>query len=203
MREIAMHLRRRSIGIFAQLTLLVCACLHASVAAPQTTLRMKTEAGEPQWIWASGSAKEQAPAGVCYFRKAFNLNNPEAAQIQITCDDRFELFVNGRRVGEGHDWKTLHTFDVKRHVQQGRNAIAVRAENTTPGSAGLVVRVTVKQKGNTEVSHSTDATWRTNTKELAGWERTFFDDTRWPRAQAFGELGRTDPWRGARAARCC
>jgi putative heme-binding domain-containing protein len=198
--EIIMHLRRHLVGNFAPFALLACACLYGSQAAAQATLRLKTEAGEPQWIWSAGFAKDQVPAGVCLFRKAFNLDNPEAATIQISCDDHFELFVNGRRVGEGSDWKVLHTFDVKKHMQQGRNAVAVRAENRTPGSAGLVVRVTVKQHGNTDISYSTDATWRTNTKELAGWERTFFDDTRWPRAQVFGELGRTDPWRGQVAA---
>jgi len=178
----------------------MCACSYSSQAAAQATLRLKTEAGEPQWIWSAGHAKDKVPVGACLFRKAFNLENPEAATIQISCDDHFELFVNGHRVGEGDDWKVLHTFDVKKHLQQGRNAIAVRAENRTQGSAGLVARVNVKQSGNTEVSYSTDATWRTNNKDLTGWERTFFDDTRWPRAQAFGELGRTDPWRGQVAA---
>lgn len=59
-------------------------------------------AAQPQWIWSPDHRKGIAPQGaVCHFRKTFSVRNPEAARIAIAADDAFELFVNGRRVGNG------------------------------------------------------------------------------------------------------
>ncbi|MBI2823075.1 MAG: c-type cytochrome [Planctomycetia bacterium] len=179
-----------------KVVLLSLAVLAASggIARGQNTLVLKADAGEPQWIWSASHEKDNVPTGVCYFRKGFSLGNIEQAQLQISCDDRYDLYINGRQVGSGTDWRKLQSYNIARYLQSGKNVIAVRAENTSAGSAGLVVRVTAKQKGDTEVSHSTDATWKTSGVELVGWEKLEFDDSQWAKAQSYGELGRVAPW---------
>ncbi len=182
----------------ARVVLLVLALSFAnSLSGPvhaQSTLRLKVDAGEPQWIWAPGSEKDHVPTETCYFRKVFDLVDVEQASVQISCDDRFELFVNGRVVGSSADWKKLQSYNVARFMQHGKNCIGVRCENTTGGSAGLIVRVTVKNKGGTDVSYSTDATWKTSPKEAVGWEKPNFEDSQWTFAQSFGEFGHATPW---------
>ena len=173
---------------------LLTACNCTSAASAQNTIRIKVDAGEPQWIWSADQPKDQVPAGVWYFRKVFDLANAEQSQVQITCDDHYDLFVNGRLVGSGSEWKKLQTYNIQRFVQAGTNAIAVRAENKTPGSAGLIVRVIVKSKGSTDVSHSTDGTWKTSSQETVGWEKLNFDDSAWNFAQSYGEFGQATPW---------
>ncbi|HEY1600035.1 MAG TPA: HEAT repeat domain-containing protein [Pirellulales bacterium] len=180
------------LALIILVTLAVCSTSRGPWA--QNTLRLKVDAGEPQWIWSAARTKDQVPQEMCYFRKVFNLSDVEQAKVQIACDDRFDLFVNGRLVGNGTDWKKLRSYDVQRFLESGKNAIAIRAENTTGGSAGLVARVTVKQKGGTEVSYSTDATWKTNGSESVGWEKLTFNDEDWALAQSFGELGSATPW---------
>jgi putative membrane-bound dehydrogenase-like protein len=161
------------------------------VAATCVTARA---ADNVQWIWSPAFEKEAAPKGSCYFRKTFNLTKPEQGEIQIGGDDSYELFINGRRVGGGENWKKLDAYDVTKFLVAGSNVIAVRADNTAKGSAGLVARVIVKQHGDTHVSYSTDSTWKTTLKEFPRWQMVKFNDSQWLGARAFGALGATLPW---------
>ena len=163
-------------------------------SSAQNTLKIKVDAGEPQWIWSSKHAKDKVPPETTYFRKSFTMGDVEQGSVQITCDDHYDLYVNGRLVGSGTEWQKLKSYDIQRFLQNGPNTIAIRGENTTSESAGLVARITVRQKGSTDVSHSTDATWRTSDHEAVGWEKPGFDDAAWPQAQVLGEFGHTTPW---------
>jgi putative membrane-bound dehydrogenase-like protein len=173
-------LRAGALRILA-LGLLVLAC-QAAVAK------------EAQWIWSPAYEKELAPAETCYFRKTFTLGAPEHGEIQIACDDSYELYVNGRHVGAGQNWKVLDTFDITKYLVQGLNTVSIKATNTEAGSAGVVARVVVKQQGHTHVEYSTDATWKTALKEFPQWQKSRFDDTQWMAARSFGALGATLPW---------
>lgn len=170
----------------------LCCAERESLA--QSSLKIKVDAGEPQWIWSETPAKDKVPPQHCYFRKTFTMGDVENGKVQITCDDRYDLYVNGRLVGSGNEWKKLKTFEIDRFLQSGENAVAVHAENTTAGSAGLVARITVRQKGSTDVSHSTDGTWKTSPQESVGWEKPGFNDSAWTPAQVLGEFGQAAPW---------
>src|SRR5689334_11300241 len=39
------------------------------------------------WIWSPAYAKDNVPAGDCYFRKTFQINQAEIAQIHVACDN--------------------------------------------------------------------------------------------------------------------
>lgn len=151
-------------------------------------------AKEAQWIWSPAYEKEQAPQGTCYFRKRFELGQPENGTLQISCDDSYELYINGRQVGAGQNWKVLDTYDVTKYLLAGPNTIAVKAVNSEGGSAGLAVRLAVKEQGNTHIDHSSDGTWHTTLKEFPQWQKPRFDDSQWLAARSFGNLGSTLPW---------
>jgi putative membrane-bound dehydrogenase-like protein len=151
-------------------------------------------AKEAQWIWSPAYEKELAPEGVCYFRKTFNLGPPEHGIIQIACDDNYDLYVNGRHIGSGQNWKVLDVYDITKYLVQGANTVAVQASNSEGGSAGLVARVVVKQQGNTHVDYSSDASWKTALKEFPQWQRVRFNDVQWLAARSFGVLNATLPW---------
>ncbi len=151
-------------------------------------------AKEAEWIWSPAFEKELAPEGECYFRKTFELGMPETGQVQIACDDNYELYVNGREVGTGSNWKMLDSYDVTKYLVEGTNTVAVKAVNAEGGSAGLVARVVVKQQGGTYVDHSTDATWKCALKEFGQWHKPRFDDEQWLAARSFGPLNATLPW---------
>ncbi len=156
--------------------------------------RPQRETGEAQWIWAPGVPAGQVPPQVCFLRKTFALRQPVQGQIEVSCQDRFELYVNGRRVGEGDRWQVLKSFDIGDRLVTGRNTIAVKAENLQLGAAGVVARVTVRGAGGTYVSQSTDASWKASLQEFRHWYWPGFNDHSWPPAQSFGELGMAGPW---------
>ncbi|HEY5315324.1 MAG TPA: HEAT repeat domain-containing protein, partial [Pirellulales bacterium] len=162
-----------------------------ALARAQTTV----EAGDAQWIWSPAQTRDHAPAPVCYFRKGFEVTNPESAQLNITCDDRYELFINGRFVGGGRNWKMLDAYDLRRLLRRGHNVVAVKADNTSGTTAGLVATLTVKDAGHTEISYATDATWKTSTQQFIGWERVYFNDSMWAAARSLGDLGTAEPWK--------
>lgn len=152
-------------------------------------------AQEAQWIWTPDHEKEGVPAGaVCHFRKSFSVKNAEAATVAIAADDHYELYVNGRRVGTGSSTRKLAEYDIERYLVRGNNIIAVKAANRGGKSAALAARVTVKERGGDWVSHSSDASWKTNVRPLPLWNTALYNDRNWDEAQAFGKLGETAPW---------
>lgn len=168
-------------------------------AGDRTGEATPAEPNAVHWIWSPAHSKDQVPAATCYCRASYELPECESAQVQITCDDAFTLFVNGQQVAAEENWRLLRTYDVKSLLQPGRNVLAVEARNTEPGSAGLVVRLVVEADGQ-EIVYGTDTTWRTSIKQVDGWSAPDFDDSRWVAAQSFGPFGSTLPWMGQVAA---
>ncbi len=152
------------------------------------------DSGGAQWIWTPAHKKNEAPVGDCFFRKSFKLKEPEFGEIQITADNRFQLFVNGQPVGESEDWRQLQVVDVSKFLRDGLNTVAVQVTNTDAGSAGLVARVLVKERGGTFASHSTDATWKTSVRHYQNWTSAKFPESEWIAAASYGALGATLPW---------
>ena len=68
-----------------------------------------------QPIWSADKAKGQLPAAgeTRIFRRRFSLPSKVAsAWAVVTCDNGFELYVNGRRAASGDDWQTPQAFDL-------------------------------------------------------------------------------------------
>lgn len=182
--------RRRKLLWLAAAT----AALIPLAALPLAAGAQEVGSGDAQWIWSGQLPPGPAPSGEVYFRKKFNCGSPESARIEITCDDRYELYVNGRLVGNGQNWQRMDVYNVLSFVRNGMNVVAVKASNLNSGPAGLAVRVSVRNKGNTDVSHSSDQTWRSSLEAPRHWQQPNFADNDWPPARVLGELGRTAPW---------
>lgn len=171
--------------------LLAMYALFAGLAAPQGF------ADEAQWVWASGTLAEHAiPAGeTCFFRKLINLRTPAEGVIEIAADDRYELFVNGKRVGGGVSPREMQEFDVSKLLTVGRNMVAVRVSNTHGDTAALAARVSVRPINQEKwYTFSSDKTWKTTLDQSSMWQSTVFNDRVWKPAAEFGPLGDTVPW---------
>ncbi|HEY2826337.1 MAG TPA: HEAT repeat domain-containing protein, partial [Pirellulales bacterium] len=150
---------------------------------------------EMQWIWSPAQPLEKnVPAGSCYFRKSFTIGPPESGEVQISCDNAYELLVNGRQVAEGSNWRVMKSHDITKFLTSGRNTVAIKATVKEQGSAGLVARVVVKDVGGTYVAYNSDATWRTSLQEFPQWSKQSFNDSQWLAARVIGPLGTTPPW---------
>ena len=54
-----------------------------------------------------------------------------------------------------------------------------------------MARVTVRQVGHTDVSHSTDWAWKVRRQEYSNWYKPLLDDRSLAEARSLGEFGRT------------
>ncbi|MDZ4819189.1 MAG: HEAT repeat domain-containing protein [Planctomycetota bacterium] len=180
----------RSAFIFVLMQAIVL--LEFSIGAGHSTLSTAI-AQDAQWIWSAAQERD-IPVGTCYFRKTFNVDQPEEGVVEITADDAYELWVNGRQVGEAKNWRVMQSHDISKFLVPGRNAIAVKVTNVESPDAGLAARVLVKSNGGTFVSHPTDATWKTSLKEFSNFFKSNLNDTQWVAARVIGPLGIAKPW---------
>jgi putative heme-binding domain-containing protein len=171
-----------------------------ALAVQPTPLAHAQPAAGASWIWFNeGDPARSAPAGTCYFRKAFGIDRPfqkpvDEGTLDITADNAFTVWVNGVEVGKGNDWKKVYRFDVMKHLVHGRNVLAVKAENDG-SAAGLLVRLAYVPSGQSRLSQFSDATWKASKTAAEGWQKVEFDDAAWQSAKVIAAYGQ-GPWKG-------
>jgi putative heme-binding domain-containing protein len=168
---------------------------------PKPTPRPVTSpSGAAFWIWHDeGEPAREAPVGTRYFRRVWEINRPtqivvDEATLDITADNAFTVWINGKRIGSGSNWSQVYHFDVKPYLVHGRNVLAVEARNEG-GPAGLLVRLSYTPNGQTRLVLYSDGEWKSATTVTSGWQNLDYDDSRWSRVKVLGAYGKTDPWR--------
>jgi HEAT repeat protein len=156
-----------------------------------------------KWIWhapTSGEAPNAFQAGARYFRSEVSIPESPAlktAEVIVTCDNLFVLYVNGRAVGEsGADnnaWRQPKRLDLSAFLSPGRTVLAVEAINTLPGPSGLLVKFVATLENGEQIVLVSDQTWKASHKATANWEQADFDDQQWTQALELGDYGAA-PW---------
>ncbi|HPA48001.1 MAG TPA: DUF2961 domain-containing protein, partial [bacterium] len=118
-------------------------------------------------------------------REIKTIENPEATHLYLLADDRFELFVDGKRIAEDRALEHLRNYEIP--LPPGPHVIAVRCENAQ-GPAGLSV----------QISHArgfilTDMSWKTAIEVQEGWQDIDYKDDSWANAVEVNPPG-TPPW---------
>ena len=145
------------------------------------------------WIWTSPS-----PTAIgeweCYTRKTFDApSDVTSAVVLITADNVYELYVNGKYVGEdgGADaiyWRSVERYDVTKLLVPGKNVIAARGKSLG-GSAGLVVAARIESEDAEPVEFYTGAAWPARKTFEDNWNQIDFDSSKWPGAQVLNPMG--------------
>ncbi|HLV88605.1 MAG TPA: family 78 glycoside hydrolase catalytic domain [Candidatus Sulfotelmatobacter sp.] len=126
-----------------------------------------------QWISHPTAALREA--GVFHFRKILELESrPERFMVHVSADNRFILFVNGQRVGEGpahadfRHWR-YESFDLAPFLIAGKNMIAANVWQfgIYAPIAQISDRLAFFMEGDTklEAAANTDATWEVEQEE--------------------------------------
>ena len=152
-------------------------------------------AAEPQWIWSHADAAQDGKAGDVFFRKAFTVAEPQAGELLISADNRFEVFLNGRRIGSGDTWQKRYQAGLKPLLVPGRNLLAVRATNDNDNDPGAMsAQLTVTSKGKPAEVIGSDKTWKFTRGAVGPWHRAEFDDSGWQESVELGAYGKIPPW---------
>ena len=169
----------------------VCALTRTTPGslAARITVPGKGSAPLPKWIWVGKDAAQFAPLETVFFRRNFKLKTPpQAAPAIATCDNKFVLYVNGRRVAAGSEWSQPVRMDLGKHLRHGTNVIAVQATNIAAGPAGFAFRLQLGE----ELLMSDDL-WLVTKKKANGWQKSSFDTKGWGHASVLG-AGGMKPW---------
>jgi len=112
-----------------------------------------------RWCWPAGA--DPYNYGVYHFRKSFELESvPGKFLIHVTADNRYELFVNGRRLvwgparGDLFHWR-YESVDIAPHLRTGKNVLAavVWNDGRYRAMAQISNRTAFLVQGDTEREH--------------------------------------------------
>lgn len=148
-----------------------------------------------RWIWTPGSSApgedrvfrgtQVSPAG----------RTATGAEVLITADDAYELWVNGREVGATdaaeNSWQQSHFYEAD--LAPDRNVFAVRASNDANSPGGLIAVVRVSYADGTTSTFTTGAGWRAAVGVPDGFAAPDFDDSGWGAAAELATYGGS-PW---------
>jgi hypothetical protein len=108
---------------------------------------------------------------------------PKPFPIAMTCDNEFDLFVAGKKVGRGDTWTTTYEFSP---IVNAGDVIAV--DGVDRGGPAAFIGVF-----NGKVTKPDD--WKCTTSKFTNWNENSFDDSAWPRAVSFSRNQDNNIWR--------
>jgi len=103
--------------------------------------------------------------------------------IFMTCDNEFDLYINGVKIGKGDTWTTTYKFTTK--IKQG-DVIAIDGIDKGGPAAFIGIFGDRLTKAND---------WRCSTKEVADWTKNNFDDSLWSRSTSYGKNTDNNIWK--------
>jgi len=152
-----------------------------------------------KWIWyKEGSPARLAPPGKRYFRRLFNLDagsHLASARLEMTADNEFHCWVNGRSAGSGTAWERVYSREVTALLKPGENLICVEAVNTTdqPSPAGLIGALKLDYGAGHVVILTTDGQWQSSITTPAQWTADPALTGAWAPSLELGPFGMR-PW---------
>ncbi len=151
-----------------------------------------------KWIWDSpGAAKGDQDNEPRYFRFVVELSGkPKRAELRVSVDNIGVSYINGHQLGTNEPWMAPAQYEISKHLQAGKNVIAIKAINQG-GAAGLLASLVIDSK----LEYGSSRTWKVTAENVvagtADWKSTAYDDSGWSDASELGPLG-MPPWNFSR-----
>jgi hypothetical protein len=137
--------------------------------------------GGAKWIWYPG--EERKNNSTITADKTFTIPaGLKKAEVFVTVDNSFELFINGRKALAGNRWTKIYERNVTAFLRTGANSIRIKAHNVS-GKCGIVFRLVLYGKNKTVQTIISDGTWLTNA-----------DGKKQSKAFVLGDFGGNGTW---------
>ncbi|EAR02420.1 DUF1549 domain-containing protein [Maribacter sp. HTCC2170] len=129
--------------------------------------------------------------GKRYFRRHLILPNTEIemAKVLISVDHSYTLYINGKRVSEGVDWRKVDKLNVKKMLSVGHNVIAIEGmnEGSIANPAGILFALQIDFKDGQQNIINSDKLWKSTAETPKDeWAQLDFDDTSWNVVRDYG-----------------
>jgi len=165
---------------------------------PEPAPQAASQLASAKWIWRrEGNPAAAAPPGTRYFRRLLSVEDGSpvaSARLEMTADNTFQCWVNGKSAGKGDDWNRIYAMDLTHLLKPGQNQLTVTAVNTTdqPNPAGLIGMLNIKYADGHNQQIPTDQSWEVTVNTNHQWKSNAAS-AGWAAAMELGPLG-MPPW---------
>ena len=159
--------------------------------SPQMPSILDSNYGLGSWIWT----KETHDKQTCRLWRSFEipkLASVMRAQVTITGDNEYRLFLDGREVGRGSDWRSLTEYDLTWLLFPGTHVLAIEGFNDQD-QAGVILGMRIELDDGQIVEIGSDKTWRVVPESEKNWLRRVNPRPEWAEATVIAKLGSL-PW---------
>lgn len=126
------------------------------------------EAEQPEWIWGPEEGRENE---VRHFLHFFELQqSATVAGGAFAVDNAFQVWLDGRPLGQGDNWSQPSAIDVGMRLRAGSHGLALRATNEG-GPAGVIGFVRLDLDDGSSRVLRTSPQWRSWTEDPGNWPR--------------------------------
>ena len=143
------------------------------------------------WIWDRETRDKQT----CRFWRRFDIpkgTQVVTAQLRIAADNAYTLFLDGRELGRGSDWRTLSVYDLTWLLSPGPHVLAVEGFNDVD-KAGVILGFHADLANGQSVDVASDKSWRVAPSDESHWQTRRHAPDNWPPVTIVGALG-VKPW---------
>jgi signal transduction histidine kinase len=178
------HLKRRNCswrGLLLGGGLLVC--LMRSLPAAETpagnqaeprayrlaTVPTDAKEGLGGWIWADKTYDHQS----CRLWKGFEIPSDAKvtqARLRIAVDDGYQLYLDGRELAQGANWRSITEYDLAPLLTPGHHVLAINAFNDY-FAAGMILSLRIELSDGRVLDFKSDDTWKVVPEGLRNWEK--------------------------------
>ena len=176
----------------------------AAARAAAGAIRLRSAPAGPVDLSSGRRGRPRGAARVLSQNAQADPRDVESAGIQVHGDTHVKIYVNGAELGEQFarrnlsapvNPKLLVVYDIKPHLRDGENVIAVDARDygtlnaeLEPGgparSGGFHLYGEIRDTHGKVRPILSDETWKASASEKAGWNKPGFDDRDWPSAKS-------------------
>ncbi len=143
------------------------------------------------WIWD----KETRDKQTCHFWRQFEIpkgGDVLHAQLRIAADNAYTVYLDGRELGRGSDWRTVSAYDLSWVLDPGPHFLAVDAFNDV-NKAGVIVGFYAELADGRSVEIRSDTNWFVIPLTETGWLTKRKASSEWAHTVVVGLLGE-GPW---------
>ncbi|KAF9552491.1 hypothetical protein CPC08DRAFT_607616, partial [Agrocybe pediades] len=171
------------------------------ISTPPSAASPRLSLTDANWIWTNEVSGGNAPIGNRAFRKTITLpagQRATSATITLTADNWYTLYVQGKVVGTGFDFRAAQKYvvDILPYSEEVTIAVWALNGNGPTSPAGLIAEVDLTMEDcecGSVLSLVTDGSWKYNLGTPVGFEQVGYDDSAWPAAVVEGKYG-MQPW---------
>ncbi len=162
-----------------------------SISAQSGPIKLDPKYGVGAWIWAAETHDQQ----LCRLWRGFEI--PAGAKVNkarlcVTADDSYSLFLDGRELGRGGDWKDLTEYDLTLLLEPGWHTLAIEGFNTVR-DAGVLAGLRIELANGRTIEIASDESWKVVPNTESRWIKRTRPRPNWPSATIVKAFG-LPPW---------